>query len=338
MRRIFATVLLASIFLYSCDKNEETTSKEEELSPAEASAMMSESADQMADDILTLAESEGVEGLMDLIGLLELDDISVGRADQDNWARQKLALLKHYFLDGPVARVSDDDFYLEDIAGLYEWNSETEEFDVTASEIFAILFPTEGSDVNNAEFQISELVIEDELPVVITSALLIDDTEVIKLSYEVEWTFDEVPVEAEVSLFVTPFTFSVSYNSTFDVNTSLITSVSLDDEVITSIDVDAEFEDDAKEELVALEGSIQYRDLSLEGEIDLRDLQEDADPNDYINLELYNEDFKIGDIVFEMEEDDYVAYVVYADGSKENLEDILLSIEEELEELLEDFE
>ena len=136
--------MLSSLFLFSCEDDSETT---ENVNPDQAKLEISMLADQMSSDIMQLTESDGVNGALDLLYLLEDFDFSARKTDNKSVVREKLHLIASYFVYGPSARVGTDDdevFSFDDIKGLYVWNPDTEEFDKSASEFFVVLFPRKG--------------------------------------------------------------------------------------------------------------------------------------------------------------------------------------------------
>ncbi|WP_424962176.1 hypothetical protein [Ekhidna sp.] len=353
MKKLFALSIIGLSVLTGCQNEDE---KNVDLNAEEASQVINASADQLSNDVVSLVESEGVSAMTDFAELLEGSEVIGGRVSQKAWTKERLDLIIQYFVNGPSARTNNDQpTTFDDIKGLYEWNPAIQEFDEEASEYFIVKFPTEGSETNNAELKISDLqfvtitethggfVDEYEVPSVIVGYLKVDDVTYIELDFNVNWSSEGMPEEADVSLFVKPFTFTIKFDDTFATSASLLSSIYIDEELIIGIDLDVQFEDNTKEEPVYFEGSISYRTMKIAGNVDIREIEEEGDPNDYINLALYNNDSKLGDIVFVLEEvdggyEDYVAYVEYSDGSKENLDEILEPILAEIEDVFEGFE
>ena len=116
-----------------------------------------------------------------------------------------------YFVNGPASKTSNEDpSPFDEIKGLYQWNPELGDLDKEESEFFIVLFPTEGSETNDAELKISDLQFEtvsefeDDYPTIIEGYLKVDDVKLVELSYDVEWTTDGEPVKANVALFILP--------------------------------------------------------------------------------------------------------------------------------------
>ena len=339
------SLLAFSLGMLSCE--DEATSNGD-LNADIAKAELNALASQASADVTRLTESEGVSGAIDLLYLLEDFDFSA-RKSYEEGVREQLHLIAQYFVYGPSSRVSDDEkpFSFDDIKGLYEWNSETESFDESASDFFIVLFPTEGSITNNAELKISSLdlihitenidgyIDEYQVPTDIEAYLKVDGELMVSLDFTAEWTETGFPRKADVELLVSPFTFVLGFDNTFPKSSSLVTSVQLDGEVIIGADVDVEFATERKEEPAILDGFVQYYNLKVSGNVDVPTAEEEnSDLNDFINLELLLEGEKIGDIIFENDE----AYVLYSDGSRELLEEILEPVLADIEDLINDFE
>ncbi|WP_421763317.1 hypothetical protein [Ekhidna sp.] len=354
MKKLLGALLLGLFVFTGCENDDEE--KKTDLTAEEASALVHGSADKMGDDVVSLVESEGTQALVDFVKLLEGSEVIGGRVSQKEWTKERLNMIIQFFVNGPAARTDNTEpSTFDEIKGLYEWNPETMEFDKEASEFFIVKFPTEGSEVNNAELKISNLefvtitetdgdiVDEYEVPAIIVGYLKVDDVTYIELDFEVNWSSTGFPEKADVTLLVKPFTFVLSFDDTFAKSASLLTSISLEESLVVGIDLTVEFETDAKEEPVYFEGSVSYRDLKIAGNVDITDIADDANPNDFIDLALFADDTKVGDIVFVLEEiepgfEDYVAYVEYADGTRENLEEILEPVLLEIEEIFEELD
>ena len=151
----------------------------------------------------------------------------------------------------------------------------------------------------------------------------------VDIDFRVNWSSEEFPETADIYIFVNPFTFDFNFNDSEAQSSSLEASISIGSDVIASIDLVAHYETTLKVFPSDIEGSIAYRSLKIAGGIDvLSGLgNEDGNPNDYVDLSIYIEDERVGDIVFELEADGmeeyYVAYIVYLDGTAESLEDLI---------------
>ncbi len=345
MKKLFFVSLSVLFILSGCQNDEEEQSVD--LTTEESKQLIDDSGVSLSDDVVSLVESDGVNQLIDLLNLLDEHDVMYARTSRKAWTKERLDLIKQYFVDGPAVKMGvETPSSLEDIKGQYIWNPKLEEFDVEVSEIFIVQFPTEGSSTNNAEFIISNLEyaeIDLNLPELINAQLKVDEVVIVELAYDVNWSADGTPQEADVSLLLSPFRFVIDFVDVFAKSTSLLTSVFINDEIIISVDVDVSYESESKTDPFLIEGFVQYRSLKIDGVVDAREIGLEANPNDFINLALYSEDSKIGDIIFVLEEDsdgirDYIPYVEYSDGSRQNLEDVLTPTFEEIEAIFSEFE
>ncbi|WP_425392819.1 hypothetical protein [Ekhidna sp.] len=353
MKKLLGISLLGFFILTGCNNDED---REVDITSDEAKALVSSSVDKMGDDVVSLIESDGAKAIVDFAALLENSTVIGGRVNEKAWTKEKVDLIIQYFVNGPAARTSNDDpTSFDEIKGLYEWNPEVEDFDKSASDFFIVKFPTEGSQTNNAELKISQLefvtirevyddfVDEYEVPSIIVGYVKVDDVTVVELDFEVNWSSIGSPEKADINLFVTPFTFELSFDDTFANSSSVLSRMFFDDDLIMELDLSVEFESQEKEEPVYFEGSVSYREIKIAGSVDIRNIEDDADPNDFIDLALFSGDTKVGDIVFVLEEiepgfEDYVPYVEYEDGSKDNLEDLLEPVFEDMEDFFNEFE
>ncbi|MBV6647136.1 MAG: hypothetical protein KI790_16885 [Cyclobacteriaceae bacterium] len=365
----FFLFLLAAFVLFSCSE-EDNQPDTGSMTPAEATALVDNSLGAVEDDIVSLVQSDGVDAMISMLDLF-YDSQAFGRLEyaskdqQKQYILEQSKVLSQLFVEGVASVNSDvpedggDEFGdIETTKGIYEWSFELNDFEKTGeSDILVIAFPTEGSTENNAEFRLTAVEIEEfvesydgyedryEQPTVIKADLSIDDSKFIDLDFEVDYSAEGIPVFADITMLVVPFTFSLDFDDTNSGTSSVSASISKDSELITAVSVEVIFVDAEKEEVKSIDGSVSYRALKIQGDIDVLalDNSEDGDPNDYINLALFSDDKKIGDIEFVLEEiepgyEDYVAYVTYSDGSKENLEDLLKSVEMEIEDFFESIE
>ena len=330
IKKILPLLLLPLLFLAGCSDE-----PEQGLLPEEVASEMRLLADEVNSDITTFIESEGVKGATNLLDLIQEYDFTA-RANQTENVKEQILSIAQYFVYGS-SNSDDDPIVFDDIKGLYKWNPLTETFDKVPSEFFIVLFPVEDAETNNAKLEITDLQFitlgEEELPTIIVSYLEIDGIRVVNLDFEVIWLDSDFPDEAKIDLFVDPFTFTLRFNNTFQNATSLVSSLELDDEVILFVDTNIEFQSNEKEVLKSLEGFVQYDKLKISGTISGTEF-DNSNINDFVNLELYLDDEKVGDIVFEED----LACVVYSDGSKELLEEMVKPVLEEIESLLADFE
>lgn len=335
--------LIVAAFLFASCGEDETVN---EQSSEEVSAAINSLAGQMGGDIVSLVETEGVAGAIRLIELMDAYDFSVEASSREG-VKAKIDVLSHYFIGGVLGRVGEETpSSFDEIKGLYEWNEELQSFDKSPSDFFVVRFPSEGSLTNNAELTISQLefvnIIEDygdyideyELPSVIIGNLKVDDKVVINLDFLVGWSSMAFPESAQIDLDIDPFSFTIGFNDTFQLSSSLVSAIELNGEVLAGIELDVEWQTSEKEEPRLISGFVQYLNLKIAGQVNTEFDGEESGIEEFVDLDLLLDNEKVGDIIFEED----IAYVQYADGSREMLEEMIKPIMDEIEELLMDLE
>ncbi|MEM9339584.1 MAG: hypothetical protein AAGA66_12695 [Bacteroidota bacterium] len=352
--RLFLPFLLLSI---ACETDETTSS----LTSSEASRQLDRIADELSSDIVSFAQSEGLEAMTSFIDLLNtsttLGRLGYQRKDGIALAKQQVALINQYFVLG-IANLLEggDDFW--DNKGIYEWRFDSNEFElIRTSDTLAIAFPLEESNINNAEFRISEITFKtidsEEYPTLIKATMTINDPEeapfkAINLDFSSEFEMDDSLDKVTIALDVLPFSLTLALNDSQSSTSSLFSQLLLNGENIKTIDASITFDSAEKLEPALISGMVSYRSLQLIGSVDDEQLRnsEDGDPNDYIDLDVYIQESKAGHVFFLLEDvvedgilyTDYIAYIQYEDGETEKLEDIMEPVLNELDELAEELE
>ena len=225
MKKLFI-ISVAVFIMTGCQNDDEESS---DLTIDEARSLIESSASSLVGDVISLVESNSVKELINLSTLINEHDLIAGRTSQQSWTKKSLDNLITRFVDGPSTRMGiNNPATFDEIKGLYTWNFDLEKFEATESEFFVVRFPTNGSDVNDAEFKISDLefvtindtenssISEDyHIPSMIIGYLKIDNINVVDLSYQVKWTVGGSPVEADIVLLVDSFNFSIDFQRYF---------------------------------------------------------------------------------------------------------------------------
>jgi hypothetical protein len=361
-QKLLSIAILAAIFgLSSCSDND----SDDKLSKDAAQGKLKAFNTSAASDLQDLTDTDGLTAVKDLFNLVDTDDPFTSRIGTDKqriktFFRTKGKEFKKVFAPNKVfnGRTADDEpFEFESKVGVYTWNPESEQFAKTGeSDIISILFPTEGSETNNAELQINGLsdvqLIDTDTeetyynPTLIDADLFVNEVKVASLDFEAAWNADGTPTSADISVFVTPYTASVSFGGTATTAT-ISTSLKKDQETLVAASVTVTYDDESKsdESINKLDGYVQLKNIKVQGNIDVNaaDASQTGDPNDYVNLSLYADNKKVGDIVFVKEEvpgsdDEFVPYVQYNNGDKEKLEDLLEAVIAEIDELTDDLD
>lgn len=349
-----ALALVVLIGISACNDDEGTG----QLSKQDAQARLNEFNAGASGDLSDFADADGVQAIKDFFDLAQTDDpfgrISVDRGKFRTFFREKGRAFKSIFVkDKAFGRTQTGAFNFEEHAGVYAWNpelGEQGEFElVDDSNIIIILFPTEGSETNNARLEItalSEVEIYDEEwdeyryeLAELNASLSVNQTEVASLDLGIEWDEAGFPLSGSVTLEVAPYKATVTFNDAAATTSSISASFIKGDRTLIATSVTANYSDDSKSEdaLTSLEGYVQFLELKVQGAINVPAADaEDVDWNEVIDLALYHNNDKLGDIVFEMVNDESVAYLQYADGSKEELETVLKPVIDEIEALTEE--
>ena len=331
------------------------------LSKDDAKAKISTFNATASQDISGVADADGVKAIQDFFNLVDTDD-PFGRIGTDKKKVRAFFLEKgHEFKSiftkkGINGRTAEDEpFFFNDHTGIYVWNpelGEAGEFEkVDESEIIIIQFPTDGSETNNAELRLTayeEVEFQDEeteewtlVPSILKASLSVDEAEVASVDFRIDWTSDGFPLGASITLTVAPYSASISFNDSNATSSNLSVSFKKGQEVLVATTVTATYSDNFKkgEDLVSIDGFVQFREMKIQGTVNIEAANEaEVDWNTILDVDLFSNGEKLGDIVFVEENDEPVAYIQYADGSKEKLETVLQPVIDEIEALTEDLD
>jgi len=351
-------VLGAIIGLASCN-NDDSTSK---LSKNEAQSKIQEFNTSAVSDLQAISDADGVTAVKDLLNLVNTDDPFGGRMGSDKnsikkFFRAKGKDLKTIFVPRAIdGRTADDPFDYNSKKGVYTWDADNSVFTKTGeSDIIEILFPTKDSETNNATLKItaySEKQFLDEEsqeyyynPEILKAELLVADVKVASIDLDIEWADGQLPSSVDLTLFVSPYTATISFNGT-STSSTLTTSLKKNNDVLFATSVTVKYDDDSKTSasVNTVSGYVQLKNVKVQGTIDVKGADNantpDADPNKFIHLKVYVDNAQAGVVVFVKESvdgnEEYVAYLQYNDGSKEKLEDVLKPVVDELNSLADD--
>lgn len=344
------------ISISSCKDDDKNANQ---LSKDEAKSTLTQFNTTAVSDLQSLTDATGMQAVQDLVDLTETDDPFVGRMGGTDKKK-----IKHFFqkkgrdfktifaANKAVAgrTANDEAFDFEANLGIYEWNpslGEAGAFEKTVeSEIIEIQFPTEGSTTNNATLQLtaySEIEVYDEeweeysyQPELLTAFLFVNEVKVVSLHLESAWDELGFPLTVDITLSIDEFTLDVAFDDSGSTTSSLNVSLLRNTETVVATSVTVKYGDDSKSEesLKTIDGFVQIKNLKLQGDINVEAADAaEVDWNDIINLALYSDNKKLGDVVFVDEDGEFIAYLQYADGTKEKLDTILQPVLDELDEL-----
>ncbi len=353
-QKLFSVAALSVVIgLSSCNDDE----KSAEVSKDEAKNTITQFNSSAVADLQDLSNADGMQAVQDLFDLTETDD-PFGRIGTD---KKKI---RHFFqkkgndfktiftatnaINGRTA--THEPFNFEANLGVYEWNPQLGEagaFEKTGnSEIIEIEFPTEGSTTNNAKLQLteySEIEIYDEeweeysyQPELLTAFMFVNNVKVTSLHLESEWDELGFPLMVNIALSIDEFKLDIAFDDSGATSAYLNISLLRNKETLVLTTVNLKYGDNSKSEasLKTIDGFVQLKNLKLQGDINVEAADVNTvDWNDIVNLTVYSDNKKLGDVVFVEENGESIAYLQYADGTKEKLDSILQPVLDELDEL-----
>lgn len=371
LRKSSLAIILGVATLLACQDEQGTNFVAKEEAQASISTFNSEATAELAE----MQNAEGFVVVGDFLTLLNTDDPfgrkTITKRKFSTAFRHKTRQLKHLFTPGK--RHSDGPFDFESKLGVYEWDSTSQTFTKTGeANVIKILFPAKGSSTNNAELKITEYaevavaddhedfdfgdddddnddeddsVSDDGMKYLVTrlaAEINIDNEKV--ASVDLTATYDESgdPLTGDIDLFFTPYTFNLTFDVSNSTTSSVQASLSKSQDLLIDLDIKVTYADADKEDedITKIAGYVQFLDLKIVGDI----LPKEADAsefdwNDVINLAVYKGSEKLGDVVIvSTDNDGEVAYIQYADGTKEKLETLFSSVSDQLDELLADLD
>lgn len=354
-------IFLVTVFFYSCDEETPADGGDETFTAEQAATSLDNMSTNMNTDVVDMINSDGTQSLVNLVDIMGTQDIFAGRVDFDATSKsvfkQKMLSFKQIFIPKSAGfRAEDGRFIYANELGVYDYNATSALFERTGdSEIIEINFPTEGSSSNNASLKItaySDIVIVDEMyedyyPTEIAGNITVDGTEVLKINATANYNSIGDPESGNIALYIIPFDYVLTFDDTNTTSSTGSFSMTKGSENIIGTALTIVFQSADKQEVKSANGEVSYRTTALKGDIDVASMEamgenSTADINDFFNMALYEGDQKIGDIMVEemtemvdgLEETNVNVYVVYSDGSKELLEDILMPVINEIEDLV----
>jgi hypothetical protein len=356
-KRLLSLAALAAVIGFTSCDNDDDQKDSTQLSKTEAKAKISSFNSSAKTDLQNLSDAEGLKAIGDLFELTDTDDpfgrVGADRKKLRHFFQQKSKSLKSIFSKNTAGRTAEESFNFEGNLGIYAWNpelGEAGEFEyIDNAEVIEIQFPTEGSVTNDAKLILtaySEIEFYDEEfeevyyePTLLNASLYVDQAKVASIYLEAEWNQDGFPLAASLMLQVAPYKLNIEFDDS-SVNASYVNiSLLQNQETLIAIATTVKYKDSSKSEesLSSVDGYLQVKNLKVQGIINGDALNEqEIDWNDVVKVALYDGDKKLGDIIHVEENGAYVAYLQYADGSKEKLETVLQPVVDEIEKLKED--
>jgi len=303
------------ILIASCKdkkKDAEPKTSSVQLSADDSKELLKRSGQNLTSDIISFTQNEGAEAISNLSNLLasaETDPINGVLRQKNSKYRLKsiykdrtknfrTLFLPDEFKNG--RKTDDGAFDFNSNKGVYEWDSQNEDFKKTGSSQYIVMkFPSvKNSSVNDAAltlYKYSEEKSNDEYgynPTEMQIDLKINNVKYLSLDYTATFKND-IPVKMTYTLYLKPYTNSVNFDDA-GAKTAITASILKDGESQSIIKTTfaLEYTDSNKEELKALSGDFVYRELKTDFHANIQAL-ENASQNEDFEARHFNDNITI---------------------------------------------
>lgn len=375
---IVSAVVLATFLSISCKKKSEEKPAEETaitpaapVSSAESKNIMSGSKDAMKNDVVSLTKGQGVTELTNMADVIvaldptepiSLSRIASGEGIEPNemaglLSKQAKVFKKLFFpasvinsLNRTESAGSDFDKNL----GEYAWDEATKTWTKSANaEKIIIRFPSDSTKrtVNDAVFTLTNfaetVTDEDTLPTSIIADLKVKSKTVASINYTGAYSKDGTPTAMNGSVFLDPFTYTVSFTdngSSVSGSTTLLKGTEVVAGISTTINLTGT---GSNRNATSLSGYVKYRDIKMAGSVsNLNSTDDDstlAQINSHFDLDILrsSDNAKIADLSLADREDtkgNTESYIkmTYTDGTTDDIVNYLKPAADELEKFVQD--
>ncbi len=352
--RVFMLAFMVVAISFSGCKKDEDDDDDDNIDVTEV-AEDKENIASSFDDILG-----GIAALKDgdaVTAIINFTNIQDGEILNEEWIENIIEELDIYIDYDYIEDNLRFNFY--NYVGTYTWNFTTETWSKNNSPSDKIIleFPSEkNNSTNNAiltlnSYNDQSVTFDGEqywLPTSLQMDLKVDNAEILNLTVNNVSYYNgdfSIPTDIDIDLTIVPYNFSIKANresSTkfhFDVeydnngsdNFSFVADVTLAHSDYENID----FEED----ITYATGEIKYDNLSFPFECDIESLMAFDDPtesqiNSLINVDVFFNSIKIGDLEYQDNSGDIEIFIIYKDGSSENTDRYYKDFLEELEAML----
>jgi hypothetical protein len=311
------------------------------MNQGQAQAAFSSVNENLAASLDELANAPGAEALNSFAGvagsIAPFGKVSYRHKEIREQAKLSLTTLRsmvHFGANGVPQQ--EGPFIFDDHKGKYYWNPNTETFDMDGeSTVIQMYYPTEGSETNNAEFKLSgytETLVGDEYnPTFIDATVLVDGD--IQAELDLEASYNNETYEPEfidLSISLTPFTWSVKLDDRPSTTTSVSESLSKSGTALIGVGLKVTYNngDKSEENINKISGYVQLMRIKFVASLEVANLQS---PDDFsIAIKIDGKD--AGDVVLEGENMEPV--IKYNNGETDSLEEVFADLAAQLEGLL----
>ncbi|RLD55722.1 MAG: hypothetical protein DRJ01_16255 [Bacteroidetes bacterium] len=314
IKKIFAFLLISTVVFTACKKDEDNN-----LSTQESKIVLTEAGNDINTDLTEITNSDGAKSIIDIFNIININDPFTGTQKSVKITKRHFPYLSKLIYIPKIERKSgsfgDENFDFASNVGTYTWNAQYQNWDIqhgTPSDKIIINFPTQESTTNNAVLTINsytEQQFTDDSdtwyqPTHVNANLYVNQIKYVDVDFDAAYNSDGDPTSITGTLFLKPFTLTVSVEKS---NTKITERITLkkDNDTIIDINLIVSFSDVTLEDVTEIEGYIQIGHIKLKGEVNVVALDSlQAAPtveqlNENINLSLYTDtDKKIGDLEF----------------------------------------
>ncbi|PIB35176.1 hypothetical protein BFP72_07085 [Reichenbachiella sp. 5M10] len=342
MKKFLLSMLAVCIGLASC-KEEETVG---EWSPEEGKEAVRNMSQDIETDLVEMVESEGVQGVLEMLDFVELDGMSLMVDGEQAVQVRKLGrdMRRVAGAFSPKARLltedaDEDDFVLAENYGVYEWNEQIGDFVLSEEEVeyVELRFPAKGATTNNASFFLYDWQEVEMGLTEVDAALKVDSETIATVKFSATYTADGEASKLDLDLYLKPFTYVISLDDSKAKQSSVAIRIKKDSDVLTYVDLTVDYETESKFVATKVSGGVGYGDMEITGTVDTEGINAstDEDINDYIDVQLYYDGGLVGDLELVITTGGEVdVFVVYSDGTSDSLVEFLEPAIDELEDVL----
>lgn len=336
--------------LMSCGDDEPSS-----VSADKAKAAFDAASQNLANELGSIADAEGFTAMNSLSSVSGSGGpfpfgrmSSYKREDVRDQIKSSVSAFRSILVNSSAAnsRVSGDQpFDFNGKKGTYTYNPELDNFDVDlGGDIITIIFPTEGSATNNAEFRLADYAEEatpygDEAysPTLVDASLLIEDEVVAELDLDVEYGSDDQPVFADITYFLTPYSVEIKFDDKASTTTSGSETLSKNGETLLGVSLEVTFQSSAKDEeaVKKVTGTLQLMNIKFIVNVNAEDMQTANNYNDIIDIKIKVDGGNAGSVILEQGQDgEPVPFVKYNDGTTDSLQSLFEDLALQLEGIL----
>lgn len=221
---------------------------------------------------------------------------------------------------------SSEPFDYNESKGVYTYNPEIGDFERTDdSNIIEILFPTEGSETNNAKFQLNayqeiEAPVGYYNPTVVKATLFVDDVKEFELDLSMNYNNLGDPVKGNVLYFVNPFLLTVTFDDSKTTSSSFTQTLTKNGTTLIGFGASVSYANAEKLEDDITSASIYIQLLNVRFVLNAN-INQQTEPTIVVLVDGKNAGFIY--IEFDETTGSETPYIQFNDGSSEPLENVL---------------